>query len=304
MTLAAATNPLSYLPIVTSVSAFGFGIVLYRHWRSSSGARHLMWWTIGIFLFGIGSGTEALTTLIGWKEPLFRSWYITGAILGAAPLAQGTAYLMLKRRTADRLTMFLVYFAAIAATFVLLTPIDMSLVDVNRLESNVMEWAWVRAFSPLLNTYALVMLGGGAALSAWRYFKGPDRHAEPPQRGEATTVDRVLRSVGRAAFVTWRSVFFVWFFARAALSAWRSRRNGDVSMNPVWGNTSIAFGTLIVGVGGGFARAGVVEVLYVAEVIGLAFIWWGYRLLITARTESIHVTQTQGKNRRRLTVTP
>jgi hypothetical protein len=238
MTLAAATNPLAYLPIATSILALAFSVVLYRHWRRSAGARYLMWWTIGIFLYGVGAGTEALTTLIGWEEPLFRAWYITGAILGAAPLAQGTAYLMLKRRTADRLTIFLVYFAATAAAFVLLTPIDMSLVDPKRLESDVMEWVWVRAFSPLLNTYALVMLGGGAGLSAWRYNK-----------------------------------------------------RGDGSTNMVWGNTSIAVGTLIVGVGGGFARAGVVEVLYVAEVIGLLLIWSGYRMMISNRGHSIHAAQ-------------
>lgn len=234
MTLAAASNPVAYLPIATSILAFAFGVVLYRHW-AEEGSRHLMWWTIGIFLYGIGAGTEALTTLIGWEEPVFRAWYITGAILGAAPLAQGTAYLMLKRRTADRLTIFLVYFAAIAATFVILTPIDMAAVDPERLESDVMEWGWVRLFSPLLNTYALVMLGGGAAISAWRY-----------------------------------------------------RQRGTGSKPRVRGNTSIAVGTLVVGIGGGFARAGVVEVLYVAEVIGLALIWWGYRAIASDPSESIH----------------
>ena len=240
MTLSAATNPIAYLPIVSSFLAFAFASVLYRHWRRSGGARYLLWWTIGISLFGLGAGTEALTTLIGWKEPLFRAWYISGAILGAAPLAQGTAYLMLKRRTADRLTVFLVYFSALAATFVVLTPIDLSAVDPNRLEANVIEWTWVRAFSPLLNTYALVMLGGGAALSAWRYNK----------RGDGTT-------------------------AR------------------VWGNTSIASGTVVVGIGGGFARAGVVEVLYVAEVVGLLLIWWGYRMIVTDRGRSVHAAQVE-----------
>jgi hypothetical protein len=227
LTIAAASDPIAYLPIASSALAFAFGVVLYRHWRQDPRARHALWWMIGIFMFGLGAGTEALTTLIGWKEPIFRAWYISGAILGAAPLAQGTAYLLLQRKTADRLTRSLVYFSAIAATFVLLTPIDTAAVDSTRLESNVIEWRWVRLFSPLLNTYALGMLGGGASLSAWRYSK----------RRDST----------------------------------RSR---------VWGNASIAFGALIVGIGGGFARAGVVEVLYVAEVIGLVLIWWGYRSIV------------------------
>lgn len=235
MTLAAATNPVSYLPIATSFLAATFGVVLYKHWRRSPGSLHLQWWMIGIFLFSVGAGMEALTALLEWQEPIFRAWYITGALLGAAPLAQGTAYLMLERRTADRLTLFLVYFAAIGAIFVILTPIDMSRVDPVRLESDVMEWTWVRAFSPLLNTYALVMLGGGAALSARRY-----------------------------------------------------RKRGDGSTNKVWGNVSIAVGALVVGIGGVSARAGFVEVLYVAEVIGLALIWWGYRLIVSDRAKSIH----------------
>ena len=238
MTLAAVTNPVSYLPIVTSLLAAAFGMVLYKHWRRSPGSPHLQWWMIGIFLFSVGAGTEAFTALLGWQEPIFRAWYISGAILGAAPLAQGTAYLMLERRTADRLTVFLIYFAAIAATFVILTPIDMSLVEPERLSGRVMEWTWVRAFSPLLNTYALAMLGGGAALSARRYYK-----------------------------------------------------RGDGNTNRVWGNVSIAIGALVVGIGGGFARADMVEVLYVAEVIGLALIWWGYRLIISDRGTSIHRIQ-------------
>jgi len=237
----AAANPLSYLPIATSVAAFVFAAALYAHLRRSPpGTRYLMWWTIGVFLFGAGAGTEALTTLFGWHEPLFRAWYITGAILGAAPLAQGTAYLMLKRSTADRLTMYLVYFAALAATFVVLTPINMSIVDLERLEADVIEWTWVRAFSPVLNTYALVMLGGGAALSARRY-----------------------------------------------------RKRGDGNVNRVWGNTSIAIGTVVVGIGGGFARAGVVEVLYVAEIVGLTLIWWGYRIITRDSQPSIHAAQRQ-----------
>ena len=234
----AAANPVAYLPIATSLLAFAFGGVLLRHLRRSGGARHLLWWTIGIFLYGIGAGTEALTTLFGWHEPLFRAWYISGAILGAAPLAQGTAYLMLSKRTADRLAMYLVYFAALASTFVLLTPIDTTIVDTERLEADVIQWTWVRAFSPLLNTYALVMLGGGAALSAWRYHT-----------------------------------------------------RGTGSRNRVWGNVWIAVGTVVVGIGGGFARAGIVEVLYVAEIVGLSLIWLGYRLMVGDRSASIHRTQ-------------
>ena len=63
----------------------------------------------------------------------------------------------------------------IASAFVIATPIDMEAVDGDRLTGRVMEWGWVRLFSPLLNTYALVFLVGGAIVSAWRYYRRPER---------------------------------------------------------------------------------------------------------------------------------
>lgn len=159
-----------YLPIATSVFALAFSWILFRRYRARGGL-HLFWWGIGALMYGIGTITESLTTLFGWQEPVFRAWYISGALLGGAPLAQGTVYLLLSRKVADRLTALLLSVVAVAATFVLLTPIDHSLVETHRLSGAVMEWQWVRAFSPFINTYAAVFLIGGAILSAIRYRK-------------------------------------------------------------------------------------------------------------------------------------
>jgi hypothetical protein len=78
-------------------------------------------------------------------------------------------YAVLRRRTANRLTVALLSAVAVAATFVLLTPVDLSLVEPYRLSGRVMEWTWVRAFSPFINLYAAAFLIGGAILSAVRY---------------------------------------------------------------------------------------------------------------------------------------
>lgn len=157
------------LPLATTLLALVFSITLYRHWRQRTGARHLLWWTIGVATFGIGTLAEAAVVLWGWQSWLFRIWYISGALAGGAPLAQGTVYLVHTRKTADRLAWALVGFIGIAATLVLLTPVSPLGSDPEALTGRVMAWSWVRAFTPVVNTYAVVYLVGGAAWSAVSY---------------------------------------------------------------------------------------------------------------------------------------
>ena len=85
-----------------------FALEIFRRYRAHPERLHLLWWAIGIATYGVGTFTEASTTLVGWNEPTFRAWYISGALLGGAPLAQGTVYLLLSRRTAHVLTAMLV----------------------------------------------------------------------------------------------------------------------------------------------------------------------------------------------------
>lgn len=186
----------NYLPIVSTVVAAAFTRVLWAHWRANPSARYLMWWTIGVAMFGLGTMTEAANTLFGWHEWLFRTWYISGALLGGAPLAQGTVYLLAKKRTADRLTVWLMTYVVIAATFVIATPIDATAVQDDRLTGSVMEWGWVRLFSPLLNTYALIFLVGGAIVSAWRYHRRPDRPQTRVKGNVLIAIGALLPGIG------------------------------------------------------------------------------------------------------------
>ena len=64
-------------------------------------------------------------------------------------------------------------FITIASVAVILSPIDYSQVEAHRLTGRVLQWQWVRAFSPLVNLYAVIFLIGGAILSALRYSTDP-----------------------------------------------------------------------------------------------------------------------------------
>ena len=162
-----------YVPIVTTILCVIFAREILGRYRQHPERLHLLWWGIGVATYGVGTFTEAATTLFGWNEPTFRAWYISGALLGGAPLAQGTVYLLLSRRTAHVLTALLVTYVAIASVFVILTPIDYTLVEGHRLTGRVMSWTWVRMFSPFVNLYAVIFLIGGAILSALRFSRDP-----------------------------------------------------------------------------------------------------------------------------------
>ena len=224
------------LPWATTLLAAAFTVALFSHWQRRR-QPHVAWWTLGVACFGAGTLIEGLTSLVGWREPLFRLWYIFGALLGAAPLAQGTAYLLLPRRTANQLAAFFAVLAAAAAACAWLSPIDPNVVNPQKLTASILKWQWVRLFSPALNLYALWFLVGGAAWSAWQYRKKQGSQAR--------------------------------FF----------------------GNSLIAVGALLPGVGGSFARFGNIAVLYVTEFVGLALIATGYAIIRRDPGESIHSSQ-------------
>ena len=163
-------SPVLFIPIVTTVLAVLFSGALLRRWGQKGGT-HLLWWAAGTATYALGTATEASVTLFGWNPALFKLWYISGALLGGAPLAQGTVYLLLSRRTAHRLTAALLTLIVVASVCVVLSPIQLDLVEPHRLTGRVLGWQWVRAFSPFVNTYAFVFLVGGAVWSAVRFAR-------------------------------------------------------------------------------------------------------------------------------------
>lgn len=157
-----------YLPIATTVAAAAFTTLVFQRYHQRGGT-HLLWWGWGLVLYGIGTLTESLTTLFGWNEWVFRAWYISGALLGGAPLAQGTAYLILRRRTAHVLAALLVAVVSVTAVLVVLSPIDFAAVEAGRLSGRVLAWQRIRLVSPFINGYAALFLIGGAIYSAVRF---------------------------------------------------------------------------------------------------------------------------------------
>jgi hypothetical protein len=71
------------------------------------------------------------------------------------------------------------------------------------------------------------------------------------------------------------AVFFL--IGGALVSAWRHARDRGHAYRAT-GNALIAVGAMLPGIGGAYAKAGVVEALYIGECIGLLIIWLGDRV--------------------------
>jgi len=220
-----SSTPVEYVPFVTAAVAAVFAVELIVRWRRRQQSLHLLWWTAGVICFGVAVLAEALVHRVGWSPLLFRVWYITGALLGGAVLAQGTVYLLMKRRTAHRLALTVSVYAALAALLVVLSPLEAGLTSDTALSGRVMEWGWVRFLTPALNLYAVVFLVGGAVWSSLTFWRG-----------------------------------------------------GGARTRPI-GNALIALGAIAPALRGTVTRLGLADTIYLTELVGLALIYIGYRIV-------------------------
>jgi hypothetical protein len=225
-----------YIPILTTLFSFYFFIDIYAHYKSRR-TTYLLWWTIGVLTFGLGTLSESINVLVGWHPVNFKFWYIVGALLGGFPLAQGSVYLLMRKRFADITAVIFVSLIIIAAVCVVLSPIVIPAQYDYKLTGKILGWKWVRVFSPFINVYSFVFLVGGAIYSAIKYYKQMDKEAR------------------------------------------------------FKGNTLIAIGGLLPGIGGTFTRMGYVNVLFITELIGLITIYIGYRIIRTDKNRRVDVME-------------
>lgn len=90
-------SPNVVLPLLSSTLSFVFALFLLDQWLERRRSYQLVW-TIGMVWYGISAGTEFWGAAFGWSEPLYRAWYLIGAVYVAAWLGLGTMFLLGKTR--------------------------------------------------------------------------------------------------------------------------------------------------------------------------------------------------------------
>jgi hypothetical protein len=166
-----------YLPIFSTIISFAFAIAVFNRFRVRHGA-HLLLWSIGLLLYGIGTLTEVIS-LFTFNAIALKLWYLSGAMLTAAWLGQGTINLLVRKRgIAPTLNIILAVISLLALVLVLTAPITSAAATYNTAEPLSAQYKDILTRSGvmvlltiLLNTYGTFTLVGGAIYSAYIFWR-------------------------------------------------------------------------------------------------------------------------------------
>ena len=163
------------LPLLSSLISFVFAFFVFKRYTERKGA-HLLLWGIGTIFYGIGGFCEFYYGAFGWNALVFRLWYLFGAILVAAWLGQGTVYLLAKAKWAHGLMILLALASLFAVYKVFTAQLDPALMIASthtgsELSGHAILTGGVRVLTPFFNIYGTLALVGGAAYSAFIFWR-------------------------------------------------------------------------------------------------------------------------------------
>ncbi len=158
------------ISLTTAIVAFAATFLVLKRW-SQRRRTYLLFWGIGLALYGVGAAMEAYFSLVGWNALVFRLWYLTGAFFTAAYLGQGTAFLLLRRSWAWALFAILAVGTVYAIFKVFTATLDPSLLTGSEMSGKIITSPGVRVLTPFFNIYGTLLLVGGAIYSAWLFWR-------------------------------------------------------------------------------------------------------------------------------------
>jgi hypothetical protein len=166
---------MNILPYLSTLVTFAFTVAVFNRYRQRGGL-HLLFWAIGLLLYGLGTLAEVILGLT-FNGFVLKLWYLTGAMLTAAWLGTGTVHLLVRKgNTAQILTGILVAVSALALIMVLAAPVNAASYDVTRPVSEQYKEILTRnglviLLTILLNIYGTITLVGGAIYSAYLFWR-------------------------------------------------------------------------------------------------------------------------------------
>jgi len=165
------------IPFLSTLVTFTFAAAVFSRFLKRRGA-HLLFWTIGLLFYGIGTLAEVILGFT-FNGLVLKLWYLSGAMLTAAWLGQGTIHLLVRKgRLAWILTGLLAAVSILAATLILLPPLStaapayqLTQAISSQYKQFLTRGSLTIILTILLNIYGTLTLVGGAIYSAvifWR----------------------------------------------------------------------------------------------------------------------------------------
>ena len=110
---------MTYIPYLSTIITFAFVVAVYTRYRQRGGT-HLLLWAVGLFFYGLGTLSEVILSLI-FNGFVLKIWYLTGAMLTAAWLGQGTVHLLIRKGNTARVSTWVLGVVSVLALFLVLS---------------------------------------------------------------------------------------------------------------------------------------------------------------------------------------
>ena len=174
----------SILALLAALAATVFAFDLWLGYRRRP-RPHIAAYGVGMTMFALATWAFYVGLTYGWTGPVYRAFYLFGAILNIPYLALGSMFLVVGRRSGHVMTIILGAFTAISTTLTATVPFANPLP-----ESGVPHDIFASGFGPRL----FAIIGGAAGstilialalVSIFRFWKSnrKNRLGQPADRG-------------------------------------------------------------------------------------------------------------------------
>jgi len=130
-------------------------------------------WAIGLLIFSGAAAFQAAGEAHGFGQVTFRGFYLLGGVLGVIYLALGTVFLLAPRRVAWASAAVLIVITVVLAVDAAVIPVDEAQLakPSGVLGGAIQNGTLLYIGVVFLNIIGTVVLVGGSAWSAYRYFR-------------------------------------------------------------------------------------------------------------------------------------
>jgi hypothetical protein len=267
-------HPNVLLTSLTAPLALTFAGLMARRFVTRRQPYYLVW-CLGMLWYAIATGSEAIGAVNGWSLPLYKAWYLSGAIGVAAYLGVGTLFLH-RDAPFGSLAVICVLGAGVPAL-----ATDRLVIGFLGLGSAIVLGA-VLTFRPALFAEAAtaLLLLASVAATYWIVAASVVDLTLLPTSPDQIVTGLAFDADTRALTPPFNIAGALILILGAALSALQAARSRSLS-NRLTANILIAIGALIPSIASGLTRFGTTSVFFAGELVGLACIFVGF--LLSAR---------------------